>query len=940
MLVLALSGLSSILVLRAGEISGRVSDATNGGFLAGARVTLVESGRSTTTDREGRFHFSDVSPGTVSVRANYIGYEPKVQQVSVPETGAATVTFSMGEGVVTLSEMVVEGYREGRSRALQQKRTADVVMDIISADSVGNLPDRNVAEAVARVPGISLDVLAGEGEGRFVSVRGIEPNFNNVTLNGATMAAPTAGGREGRAMPLDIVSSSQIAQIEVIKSVTPDMDGNALGGTINIKTVSGFDRPERFMYGSLEIGKNSVADDNQYKGEFTYGNTFNDGKLGVAVSLNYSERPYVSHDIQADWDQDGQGRWYMSQLELQPASGKKIRKGIDFNFELRPSDGVEWYLRGIFNQFDQQQREEEFIMEARRDPVFISPTIITFDRMRYEQRDFRRKIDQTLTTLTAGGKYRVGDITYEGDITYTTAKEDVPFIESVQFRTGNVNMPAGRPFGIDMGSFLPAFNDQGTTSGNPEIFPLRRYRVEDSLAEEKTWAPRFDVRKDFTDLFGGRSGYFKAGVKYTKRDRFVDDNSQRPVNEDLTMADIAPPGPGFSFMDHRYMYPSSLDARKAIAYYNANRDLFEIDAAESAANSSEDDYDITEKILGIYGMASVNLDEKLTLLGGLRYERTDATLAGPEVQEVDGDFAGIVINRSNFDYNNILPNLQLVWRVSDNSVMRFALTGTIGRPQYEKAAPKAVLEVEQNEDPDDPGVILRSGFLEIGNPALEPYEALNFDISYEYYLQSGGLLSAAIFRKEIDNPIYQFVSIDRNVTYNDFFFDELETRKELNADSATVTGLELNMQLPFTTFFRSGFLAGFGIDANATFIDSKTDVFERPDEKLPFFRQPDRIFNAGLYFQNFGFSARIAYNYQSESLRSLDDNLDTDQWDEPREFTDIQASYKINENFSVYLNWQNVFKARADRTYGHNTDRVRRSEYYGSYLRGGVRFQF
>ncbi len=937
-LVVPLCVLSSAFLARAGEITGRVADATNGGFLSGADVTLVDRGRSTTTNREGRFSFADVGPGTVSVRVDYLGLDSKVESVTVPSTGSVTVDLSLGEGIVTLGEYVVEGYREGRSKALQQKRSAEVVMDVISADAVGNLPDRNVAEALSRVPGINLDVISGGGEGRFVSIRGIEPNFNNVTLNGATMAAPTAGGREGRAMPLDVVSSSQISQIEVIKSPTPDMDGNVLGGTVNIKTVSAFDREKRFLYGSAEIGKNKDADGSQYEGQLTYGDTFADGKLGIALSGNYSKRPYVVHAIQANWDQTDDGQWYVSTLELQPTSGEKVRKGIDFNLELRPSAGVELYLRGLYNKFTEDERNQEFIQEARRDPVFIADKIETFDRMRFEQRDFRREVDQTVTNITAGGKFRIGDFTYEGDVTYSRAKEDVPFIRSVQFRTGNVNMP--QPFGIDFNSFTPSFNAQGITSGDPSIFPLRRYRLENSFRDEKTWTPRFDVRKDFHDLFGGRSGYFKTGFKYTHRHRFVDDNSVRPVNGDLTMADIAPPGPGYTFMDGRYMYPSTLDVDTAVDYYNAHSGDFEIDDAESAANSTEDDYDITEKILALYGMASVDLSEHATILGGVRYEKTNATLAGPEYRELNGDFAGVVINTSDFSYDNFMPNLQFRYRINDQSIIRFAVTATIGRPQYEKAAPKSVLEVEENPDPDNPDVILRSGVLEIGNPDLSPYESWNFDVSYEYYLKSGGLLSVGLFKKNIDNPIYQFHQEDRDVTYNGFLFDSLSTTKQLNAKSATVDGVELNLQLPFAAFVDKGFLAGFGVDSNATFVHSTTDLFDRPKGSIPFFRQPRNIWNAGFYFQNYGVTARIAYNRQTQSLRELGDTPDDDIWDSGREFTDFQASYKINENLSVYLNWQNIFKSRQDQTSGKNSGRVRRAEFYGAYLRGGVRFRF
>lgn len=945
-LTLALALLCSAAAMRAGDIIGRVVDNTTGSYLAGVAVRLTPANRTAITDSEGRYRFVGVPAGSHEVRAQYLGYDDISQPVEVPATGTATADLRLGGEVIEMQAFRIEGFREGRSRALQQQRTANYITNIISADSVGNLPDRNVAEALSRVSGISLDVIGGDGEGRFVSIRGLEPNFNTVTLNGATLAPPSVGGREGRAMPLDVISSSQISQIEVIKSVTPDMDGHALGGSINIKTASAFDRPERFIYGSLETGKNSEADDNQYRGEITYGNTFNDGRLGIALSANYSERPYVSHDIQANWGQ-ANGVWYPRTLELQPTTGEKIRKGLDFNIELRPGNGFEWYVRGIYNEFSQEQREEEYIMERESDPVFVNPALVQFNRMTIEQRDFRREIDQTLFNITAGGERQIGDMTYTGDVTYSYSEEDVPFIQSVQFRNRRFNMPPGRPFQIDFTSFVPVFNGQEGFGTDPSLMGLRRFREDDSLVEENTWTPRFDVRKDFTDMFGGRSGFLKGGAKATLRERFVNDNSTRPV-ANLTMADVAPPDPGFTFFDGRYFYPQSLNGGKAFDFLNANRGLFEVDPVESLSNSVEDDYDVTENIYALYAMASVNLTDRLNMLIGARWERTDADLKAFEFQEgeiPDPDNPGDTIetgeaveNRGSFKYDSILPNLQFTYQINEHSLLRFAFTGTIGRPQYEKASPIAELEFELL-DPNDP--TSRVGELEIGNPELEPYESLNFDLAYEYYLPAGGVISLGAFHKRIDNPIYQFREDLENTVHNGLEFESLSVRREQNAESAEITGYELGLSLPFSTFFETGFLEGFGIEANATFIESEVTVFERESDDLPFFRQPDEIYNFALYFEKYRISTRLAWNRQTASLRNLGGNRTTDHWDNEREFVDFQASYKLTENFTIYANWQNIFQERADRSYeSPDSGRVRRSEFYGSYVNAGVRFRF
>ncbi|MGH8021274.1 MAG: TonB-dependent receptor [Opitutaceae bacterium] len=938
--------MSAPACLFAGDISGQIVDANTETYLEGATVNLSGTNRSTVTDSEGRYRFGDVDPGSQSVTARYIGYESVTQSVQVPETGMATLDIRLGGEFVEMTEFVIEGYREGRSRALQQKRTSLNLVDMISADSVGTLPDRNVAEALARIPGVSLDVDGGEG--RFVSIRGIEPNFNTVTLDGSLIAPPSVAGREGRAVPLDVVGSGQISQIEVIKAITPDMDGSSLGGTINIKSASGFDRPERFIFGKVEVGTNSVGDGTLYDTDITYGDTFADERFGVALSVHYSDRPYASQELQSDWTSSDDGEFYPETLELQPEEGERTRRGLNYNFEFQPDNATELFLRGIWNSFKQDVRQQEFIMGVRSEPEeegfddgfeFVTPTLINVNEMRFEQRDFRREIDQALINVTGGIEKRIDNMTLYGDVTYSYSEEDVPFIKSVQFRTGNLNYPDGRPFQLEFGGTYPNYNDQGLyTSGSPELYDLRRYREEDSYVEEKTWSPRLDLEWAL-DMWG-RPSTIKTGVKYTTRNRFVDDNSVRPVNDDFTMAEIAPPGPGFSINEGRYMYPSNLDLNEAFEFLNANRDELEIDPAESAANSTEDDYDVEEDILALYAMGTMDLSERLQLLYGVRYERTDATLIAPYFVQGD-DVVEVTQNDAEFKYDNWLPNLQLRYNLTENSVLRFAFTGTIGRPQYEKATPNERWEYERldEDDVDDPA-FPHEGSVQVGNPNLEPYESLNFDLAYEYYFQSGALLSAGLFRKEIDNPIYTFRDEDENVVYNELGFAEFELVTERNADKASLNGIELNAVMPFNTFIRDSFLDGFGIDANATFISSDVEVIQREGDDLPFFRQPERIYNVAFYYQKYGISARVAWNYADENVRELSDNADEDVWESPFEYTDVQASYKINENFSVYVNWKNIFEESEDSTLGRESRRMRRSEFYGSSVRGGVRYRF
>ncbi len=923
----------SFNLVRAGDISGRVLDGKSGGYLPGATVVLVGTGQTEVTDSEGRFLFADVPAGEAAITVDYLGYAGKTESVTVPASGSVPLEVLLGESVLQLEKFVIEGYREGRAKALQQKRTAPNVLEIISADSVGNLPDQNVAEALSRVAGVNIDVDSGEG--RFITIRGIEPNLNNVTLNGATLAAPGVDGRAGRSMPLDVIAASQISQIEVIKSVTPDMDGNALGGTINVKTVSGFDRKERFVYGAVEYGETRAANEAIHGADFTYGNTFGaDKNLGVAFAASFSQRPYVKHDLQANWATLN-NQLYMSTFEILPEEGERERLGLNLNLEHRPGNDAHLWVRALYNKFDEFHTEDEIIMEARRDPVFVASRSVTFDRMRYEIRSFVEETEQTLFNLTAGGSRRFDRLTVEGDLTYSYAEEFNPDLRSVQFRTGNVNVPA--LFAVDFSGFYPRIDDKGSLAAASTVYPLRRVREETSSVEEETDTPRLDFTWNLEDWFGGRSGFLKAGAKYTERSRFVDDNSVRPVNSALTIDTIGARGPGRTVWDGRYSPSLLVNLPAAFTFLNANRGLLTVDPTESASNSIEDDYDIGENILALYAMGSLEVNDRLTALAGARYERTEASVIGFELREANGSFQGVFTNRGDFDYDNFLPNLQFRYDLSERAVLRAAVTATIGRPAYESAAPISVLEYDAVIAPINPA-FPNTGALEIGNPRLSPYEALNYDLALEYYLASGGLISAGVFHKAIDNPIYEFQETLLNTTYNGIALERLDISSVQNADSGKVTGFELNLQLPFTSF-TTGFFGGFGIDANATFIDSEATLILRPADKIPFFRQPDKIYNLAFYYQGHGFSARVAWNYQDESIRTIGGGLTTDFWRADRYQTDVQASYKFNDRYSIFFKWKNVTDQSNDLYIG-DKNRLRNAEFYGSDIRAGMRFNF
>lgn len=226
-------------IAQAGQITGSVGDATQTRSLAGAEVTLVELGRTTQADTDGSYRFADVPAGTYTLRATYIGAAPVEMTVTVSETGTLVQNLTLGQ---VSSDILVIGQTANLFSALSRQRSADGVSSVLTRDAVGQFPDQNVSEALRRLPGINI--LNDQGEGRYVSVRGLSPDLNSTSVNGVRLPSPES---DVRSVALDVISSDAIESIEVKKTLTPDMDGDTIGASVEINTVTAFSRKKNLF---------------------------------------------------------------------------------------------------------------------------------------------------------------------------------------------------------------------------------------------------------------------------------------------------------------------------------------------------------------------------------------------------------------------------------------------------------------------------------------------------------------------------------------------------------------------------------------------------------------------------------------------------------------------------------------------------------------------
>ncbi len=904
--------------VRAGDINGLTLDSNTGGNLAAVTVTVDGSGTSAVADSEGRFRISGLPAGTYKLTASYLGYENATATVIVPATGEATTTLRLGSEIKQLAAFTVEGFREGRSKALQQKRTADNIVDIISADSIGNLPDRNVAEAVGRAPGVNLSLE--QGEGRYVSIRGVEPNLNQVTLDGATLAAP-GGTRLGRAVPLDSLGAAQIAQIEVVKSVTPDMDANSLGGTLNLKTASPFDRKGSFFSGSVSGNRNETTGKQDLDAQVSYSTQFGpENKWGLAAGLSYDKRHYSNEWLQVSgWNLRtiGPTSLYLpSGFEIKPEWGHRSRAGGNLNLEFRPSRHTQFYLRPTYSRTSRNERTIEVIHSVDNSvarTTLTSPTAGTFAGagVRTERRDFQSLKRQDLVSIVGGFKTEWAGFTIEPMATFSGAKEETPFNKILAFRNGTGGTG---PVAFDLGAFDFKRWDVDPAIDLPSKYSLRRTRDDWGTVDEQTTTAKVDIRWDARGLLRV-PGFLKSGVKYLFRDRTVDLESRRLVPAGTWNVGQIGVDPAVRVYQGRFDSGFLLAPQKTRSYLAANPALTVTDPVESVQNSIEDDYAIKEFIYSAYTMANVRI-ERLTLLGGFRWEKTDATIRAVEARSAGTTLLGRFPTSGKFSYDKLFPNLQAIYRFTPQILVRAAATQTIGRPAYEDARPLATFRYDALGAAALSPQYPFSGTVNVGNPRLKPYDAVNYDLAVEWYLKNNGILSIAAYRKEIADPIYTYSETQRNVAYSGVSLESLSLTSKRNATDGRISGIEFSLFQPFK--FLPAPFDGVGIDANYTPIRSSEIVPTRPGEDIPFFRQPSRIANATLFYEKRGFSGRIAYSYADRQIYTLGSNLLNDIYRNPRGQYDLLLRYKLGSHYSITGSIRNLTREEEKFSYGIN----------------------
>ncbi|KDP93399.1 TonB-dependent receptor [Brevundimonas sp. EAKA] len=869
-----------------------------------------------------------------------------------------------------VDEVVVTGQRLSTANAIEAQRRSGVVSSVISSDDLGKLPDANVADALARAPGINVVVNQETGEGEYVSVRGLAGTFNAYSINGVRVALTDPDSRK---MSMTVLPPNGLKSITVSKTLTPDMDGDAIGGSVNFQTPTAFDFTKPVARAFLSYGVNDRAQEQgeedgsgQIQMDFA-SRLSSDSRFGAFVSFNYGKSNSLNEETENDgewepyrWRKDSEEAidersMYLPGIDLDYRRIEQERFGGNFSLDYQ-GQANDFYLRGQYSRLERTGTNDYTDFRSRKtkrlqqvdleNASLIQPdnavvgfgakgriysytvaqmkdfdadgVITDADRKSSssywslfgrsgvwspETFQFARTfqtLDQvsTLGTINLGGQSRLNRLTLDYDLSYSAGEKGGPDSFSIGYNCDACSAPFNQT-GLLWSSYdprfpmpqLPAFAQNA--QNDPNLLPYDGGgRSRDKQTDART-AFKFDAVYEME----GVVRHLKAGVKVLWSEREYDatpiwggsfDNT--PLEgKSLGQSGLIDREVG-SVLNGRYYYGAILNRDRVTAAIEAAQKANPV--TYSYADLSSSDKSGEETIYAGYGLASFQFND-LDVVAGVRVEHTEVSNTNWIEDEAQTGFGDTDSN-----YTNVLPSVTAVYRPSDNFVYRGAIWTSFSRPEFSNIS----RGVSVGRAPPRPGQTLGDIVsISRGNPDLKPAEALNLDVSAEYYPDRSSLVSIGVFHKKIDH----FIFTNGSAVDADTQEGVITISQPKNGETAKITGVELNLIKSFEGMGAP--FDGFGVEANLTrqVSEAETGLDYRKGRSISFIQAPDLIYNASLTYQKYGFEARLSYQYQGAYIEDLRDNA-VDKWVQPNKSLDFHSRYNFRPGLTMDFDVQNI----------------------------------
>ena len=924
-------------------ISGRVAD-TAGAVLQGARVELQPLGISTSTNNQGEFLFTNIPHGSYKVTVSYVGFSLYEQDVTVEAESTKTLAITMKVAKANQEIVVIAERVHGEAEAINESRAADNIIQVLPAEVITSLPNANIADALGRLPSVTVE--RDEGESKYVQIRGTEPRLNNVTIDGITVPSPEPGVRQ---IKLDAIASDLVDAVEINKTLQANMDGDGIGGSVNLRTKTAGESPLISLFGN---GGYTPITNGRYVDQFggtiskrwgaskrlgtLFGGTYDWNGRGIddvepsPTIYAVSDNPTMVNGLPAP---------HYDSMDIREYLYNRTRWGLAGSMDYKLNEGSNLYLRGFYSDFQDDGHKWVFTLNDAAKPK--------------ASQDWRVP-DYAVANLVAGGKHQFTSSWLSWDAAVSRSRELASGGNgSVKYKwagSSAVSTNCYNDQSVAASVYRPGWSSGCFTPGTGDVTDIRNYKLTTfdlpstgqspdlALTGSASYGKQYHVGTHYgTFEFGGK---FRTHHKFDNSMQAEWDGSESVANHPEWISSFT----NSNYYDKTYHFTAVPDYRAVLAWATANGG-FSVNNGSGFPNSGN--FDLVERVSAGYVMNTIDLSSRLRFVAGLRIEAT----------HVDGmgfDASTNLLNQHvGQDYTDLLPSAALRYSLSQESGLRFVYSRGVTRPD-----PQALV---QTQSPLDSTVTPAA--ITLGNPNLKAQYADNIDVLYEHYLKPLGMIQAGYFYKHITDPQVDGQFFVDPTKYGLSSTDTLLATQWRNVQAANLQGFEIGFQQHLT--YLPGVLKNAGITANYSWTTSQMNGLAAllRDDHPAMLRQAPNTWNISPTYDTKKFSMRVGMTYNSAMVFAYQyadlvaspsgalvpmgaaaaaggtKGPGGDQYLYPHFQLDVQASYKLTRGLTVYgygLNLTNeVFGF-----YNGSQQYVVQREYYHPTYAGGVKYTF
>lgn len=880
-----------VALAQTGGLYGTVSD--ENGPLPGVGVAIKDVRIGTVTDLNGAFRLQNIPAGAQVLILRYVGFDTREIPVTITAGAMSAAGDIRLQSSNTIQELTVRGaLREGEAKAINMMLQSERLVTVVSAEGIGKLPDKNAAEAMQRLVGAAME--RDQGEGRWISFRGTPSDWSAALINGDRMPAADEESKT-RAMNFDILPANMIEYVLFSKSLTPDMESDAIGGSANFITRI----PPRGQYieAQLGAGYNDQSRKPIGSASLLYGNRSRNGKWGYVGGLSWYNRNWGTDNYQVFFNSNFNHA--ITRLELRDYLGNRETQGFNGAIEFSPNEKHHFHLKGMYGRMrdNEYNRKILFAYNTGVGQSIKLQTIhnILITRFIGGELGAKHRLGERLQAdwkiASYHNRFRYGNVPFdngdarngyfvvefEKNVQYTdflyldeNGQPTDEFNAVERYKLLDIDSPV-RGYGDHYQNIQPTWRDYPAFFEKDTLFLFSRAYTETNQTKESdpvvaridlTWTPANNLRWQAGLKYRYKTGERKVTLEFWDRNtqvfpyiRYKDFALENAPGNGGFLQEINEPYRhlNFQFLSKEALGNFIQGLGEGLIYqpFSTQTPYFEQFVGSS--------YRYTESVAAAYGLADWTPHPDWRLNMGMRVEYTapdvkaDSVILGLTIDE-----AYLISTAAGRNYWALLPMLNLKWQARERWNLRFAATRSFRRPNFNEIKPGQAAIDYTNFD------------LVYGNTDLRPSYALNLDLTSEWYFGLNGMASAGVFYKHITDHIYtafESSSLDATGISNQFQIPGgIISKKYQNAPEAYAAGVEMVWNRKFD--FLNGFWQHFGINANYAYTASSMTIDSR-EKKQPLPRQSKHIWNVGVFFENATLALRLAWNHRSPYLAEL-----------------------------------------------------------------------